>query len=574
MHFVIFIILISFSPLSYAVDVVPALDFIQMGIKLLAGLALFLYGMDLMIKGLLIVAGDKMKSLLKKLTTNRITGALTGAGVTAVIQSSSVTSVLVVGFVSAGLMSVSQAAGVIIGANLGTTITAQMIAFQVTNWAYVMVFIGFLMQFILQTNFYKNIGKLIFGLGLIFLGMNLMSDAMHPLRDYQPFLDIMKEMEKPLLAILIGATFTALVQSSSATTGIAIVMASSGFLTLPAGIALILGANIGTCVTALLAAIGKSRDALRAALIHVQFNVLGALIWLPFIADLAIFSTWLSTGETNVIVLEGVIADNSRELANANTLFNLINLILFLPLIPVFLWVVNKIVPILPEENISKEIKLKFLDKALIKSPSMALDSVRMEIDNYRKELNKLTHHLIKDSNSIAYKNLLLENHNLKRLKNYHTKILKYVGKISQSEMSEKTQEQYICLVSIMNSLQSILDTIDKNILQTKQKLLNNGITPSNTMNETMQDLAKHVFKSIDKALTSVNEEKHEESKYVFATESTINSLFQETLKHQAKQFSSSSKRLLIFKLEMRIIEGLKRLHSLSKEIARLNSKI
>lgn len=224
-----------------------------------------------------------MKNILAKLTTNRVMGAITGAGVTAVIQSSSITSVLTVGFVSAGLMTVGQAAGVIMGANLGTTITAQVIAFKVTYFALLMIVVGFAIQFFSKLNRKIAIGRLIMGLGLIFFGMNIMSEGMAPLKDYQPFLNLMIEMQNPIYGILVGFLFTALVQSSSATIGIIIVMASNGFLTLPAGIALAMGANVGTTVTALLATIGKSREAKRTGYIHLLFNILGVLIFLPFI---------------------------------------------------------------------------------------------------------------------------------------------------------------------------------------------------------------------------------------------------------------------------------------------------
>ena len=195
------------------------MDWWQMGIKLFGGLALFLFGMEQMADSLKAVAGEKMKTILAKLTTNRFTGAITGALVTAVIQSSSVTTVLVVGFISAGLMSMAQSIGVIMGANIGTTITAQIVAFKVTKYALLMIAMGFSMLFFSKQNKIKHYGGMIMGLGLVFFGMSVMSDAMHPLRSYQPFLDLMVEMSNPLLAILIAAGFTALVQSSSAKIG-------------------------------------------------------------------------------------------------------------------------------------------------------------------------------------------------------------------------------------------------------------------------------------------------------------------------------------------------------------------
>jgi phosphate:Na+ symporter len=249
------------------------LNILEMIMWLAGGLALFVFGMDQMVKGLLMIAGPQIKSVLSNLTTNRVTGALTGAGVTAVIQSSSITTVLTVGFVSAGLMTVTQAASVVMGANLGTTITAQIVAFKVSNYALGILAIGFLIKFLAVRYKTKGTGSLIFGLGLIFFGMSVMSDGMSPLRDYQPFLTLMHELDNVVIAILISAIFTALVQSSSATIGIVIVMATNGLLTLESGIALAMGAHIGTTITALLASIGKSKEALRTALIHTLFNV-------------------------------------------------------------------------------------------------------------------------------------------------------------------------------------------------------------------------------------------------------------------------------------------------------------
>ena len=222
--------------------------------------------MDQMADALKAVAGERMKTILARLTANRFMGAITGAFVTAVIQSSSVTTVLVVGFITAGLMSMAQSIGIIMGANIGTTITAQIIAFKVTEAALLMIAVGFTLLFTSKQEQIRHYGSILMGLGLVFFGMSVMSDAMAPLRTYPPFLELMTRMDNPLIGILTAALFTALVQSSSATTGIIIVMASQGFISLQAGIALAMGANIGTCVTAMLASIGKPREAVRAAL--------------------------------------------------------------------------------------------------------------------------------------------------------------------------------------------------------------------------------------------------------------------------------------------------------------------
>ncbi|MDA7663002.1 Na/Pi symporter, partial [Pirellulaceae bacterium] len=211
------------------------------------GLALFLFGMRQMTESLKTVAGSSMKSLLAKLTANRFTAALAGTIVTAVIQSSSVTTVLIVGFISAGLLTLSQSIGVIIGANIGTTITAQIIAFQVYKYGLLMIAVGFLTDIMAKSSKTKQWGMVLMGLGLIFFGMELMSNAAGPLRAWPPFIDAMQNMNNPMLAIFIGAVFTAIIQSSSAATGVVIVLASQGMISLETGIGLCFGTNIGTC---------------------------------------------------------------------------------------------------------------------------------------------------------------------------------------------------------------------------------------------------------------------------------------------------------------------------------------
>ena len=281
------------------------------------------------------VAGEKMKDILAMLSNNRFMGLITGARVTAVIQSSSVTTVMLVGFVSANLMSLSQTIGVILGADIGTTITAQIVAFKVTKYALLFLAIGFAMLFISKKEKIQQYGYMVMGLGMIFFGMGVMSEAMNPLRTYQPFIDLMASMSNPILGILVATIFTALVQSSSATMGVVIVLAMQGLITLEAGIALALGANIGTCVTAGLASIGKPREAVRVAASHVLFKVLGVLIMLPLIGPFAKFIVYISPlppeGVTGIDAVASVLP---RQVANAHTLFNVGIAVFFLPLYP------------------------------------------------------------------------------------------------------------------------------------------------------------------------------------------------------------------------------------------------
>ena len=363
----------------------PGLDVWPMAMGLLGGLALFLFGMEQMADALKALAGERLKDVLARLTTNRYMGAVTGALVTAIIQSSSVTTVLTVGFITAGILSVSQAVGIIFGANIGTTLTAQIIAFKVTKYAMLMIAGGFAALFLSSSERTKQYGAMVMGLGLVFFGMSIMSDAMKPLRTYQPFLDLMVSMANPLLGILVAAAFTGLVQSSSATTGVVIAMASQGLISLDAGIPLIFGANIGTCVTAMLASLGKPRNALRASLVHVLFNVAGVLLWVFFIGDLARLVTWLSPANESLSGAAKLAAETPRQIANAHTVFNVTNTLLLLPLGGQFARLVERLIP---EQDLERDVATGaapewtavHLDPALLAVPSVALEQSRGEL--------------------------------------------------------------------------------------------------------------------------------------------------------------------------------------------------
>lgn len=310
-------------------------DWITLGLGLAGGLALFLIGMNQMTDALKALAGHRLQRILSTLSGNRVTGALTGAVSTAALQSSSVTTVLTVGFVSVELLTLTQAASVIIGANLGTTVTAQVIALNITELSLGLLAIGAILWLFVSQRTWRESGRAIASLGLIFFGLQVMGEAMKPLASFEPVLDLLSGASNPWVALVIGAGVTAVIQSSSATTGIVIAMAASGLIDLPMGIAVILGANIGTCFTAVIAAIGRGRDALRTALIHVLVNLIGALIWLALLTTLVDLVQWLNPSDTT----------SPRQLANAHTIFNLFNTVLFLVLLTPLVMLVRRIVP-------------------------------------------------------------------------------------------------------------------------------------------------------------------------------------------------------------------------------------
>ena len=273
------------------------LEWGKMIFTLTGGLAIFLYGMLVMIDGLKAVAGSKLKTILIHMTSNRWSSLFAGAGITAVTQSSSVTTVLVVGFVSAGLLSFPRTLGIILGADIGTTLTTQIIAFKITEASLLIIVLGFLIKVIFNTKSYREYGTILLGLGLVFLGMNIMGQGVEPLRQHDPFISMMKGLENPLWGILLGAIFTALIQSSAATIGLVIVLAMQGLLNINAGISMIIGANIGTCITALLAALGRPRPAMQVAVSHVSFKIIGALLWFFFIPMLGRLVNQITPGD-------------------------------------------------------------------------------------------------------------------------------------------------------------------------------------------------------------------------------------------------------------------------------------
>lgn len=298
------------------------LDLIEIVGLLVGGLALFLFGLELMTGGLKAIAGSRLQSLLGTLTANRFRGVLAGAGITALLNSSTITTVLLVGFVSAGLMTLQQSVPMIMGANIGSTLTAQIIAFNISAITPFLLAGGFLLHGFAKRELVRELGGVLLGLGLLFLRIELMGNATRPLRSFEPFIAAMQDMRNPLVGIAIGAIFTAIVQSSAATLAIVIALGSQGLIPLESGIALILGANVGTCGTALLASIGKSAEAAQVGIVHLLFNMLGVLFFAFLIPQFADFVRAISPSAPELTGAARLAAETPRQAANAHTVFS------------------------------------------------------------------------------------------------------------------------------------------------------------------------------------------------------------------------------------------------------------
>jgi len=544
--------------------VITEVDSFAIIVGLFGGLALFLFGLEQLADGLKAVAGDRMKAVLAKLTDNRFLGVTTGAFVTAVIQSSSVTTVLVVSFISAGVMNLGQSVAVIMGANIGSTITAQIIAFKATALPYPLFIVGFGMIFLGKTEKLRQYGRMTMGLGMVFLGMNTMGDAMSPLRSNEMFLDLMVRMENPLLGILVGAAFTALIQSSAATTGIVIVLASQGLISLSAGIALIFGANIGTCVTALLAAIGKPREAVQAAIVHVLFNIAGVVLWVGFIDQLvAVVTTMTPTGSDG-------IPNTPRLIANAHTVFNIANTFIFIWFSTQVGQLAQRLVPIRPEPE-EKRLEPKFLSEDLISTSSLALDAVRMEIRELGRPVKKMmraimpatltgTRHTL---NSIAQMDSDVDY--------LHGHIIQYLRRIGLQRMTEKESGRFVGLMEIANYVENIGDIIETDLVAIGKRRIDEKISVSPQTEKMLHEFASKVEEALSITLEAVLENDGEAARQVIDMKAKINQMAVKASEHGAHRLlADEPNRMASYRREMEIVEKLRRIYYFTKRIAKI----
>jgi phosphate:Na+ symporter len=546
----------------------------QMAIQLFGGLALFLYGMEMMGDALKVVAGDKMRTILRKLTTNRVMGMVTGTVVTAIIQSSSVTTVMLVGFVTANLMSLSQAIGVILGADIGTTITAQIVAFPVKKYALLLVSVGFLMVFVGKQERIKHYGALIMGLGMIFFGMGVMSSAMKPLRGYEPFIDLMQNVDNPVIGILISTAFTGLIQSSSATMGVVIVLASQGLVSLEGGIALALGANIGTCATAGLAAIGKPREAVRVAVAHVTFKVVGVLLIVWFIPPFADLARSVSPVHPDLVGMERLGAETPRQVANAHTMFNVVIAFLFLPFAALFArfceWVVPDR-PVTEAEEIAARYEAKYLDDVLLDTHSLALERARLEtarlcdkvVVMYDSFLDPTFAHDSARLDEVAEMD--------QEIDTLHGKIVKYLGKISGKELAPEETDELLRLMQAVNLIEQMGDMIETNLVQVGTRFIEEEVRVSPVTAEIIRGYHGKVGEALRDTAMALRENDPDIALRVRAMKAEMADLTQETIRHAIDRLSADEpNRLKTYTREMELVETLNRIFRMSRRLAKL----
>ena len=535
---------------------------------LAGGLSLFLYGMEKMTGSLKLIAGERMKTLLARMTSNRFKAVLTGAAITATIQSSSVTTVLVVGFISAGLLSLQQSVGIIMGAEIGTTITAQIIAFKVTQYALILVALGFFMAFVPRSANVRRWGAMVMGLGLVFFGMELMKESTSPLRSYEPFIQMMQNMRHPVVAVLFSATFTALVQSSSATTGVIIVLASQGFLTLEAGIALVFGANIGTCITAFLASIGKPREAVRAAVVHILFNTSGVLIWIGMIDHLAELIRWISPVAQGLEGVAALKAETPRQIANSHTVFNIANTLLFIGFTPMIARVAERVVP---DRQSAKHADRRYLDDILAYTPSLALDLVRMELARLGAAALSMVRDAIDPALTGDEEELRALHQMDEEVDRLHGALVTYLGRLSVENLTEEQSHVLSKYLAAANYFENIGDMIETNLVDAGHSRLSDNVEISPRTRDVLRHLHEKVQWAVERSTQAVASQDAALAREVIGAKKEVNHLADEAEAHLAERLAAPApQRLAAFRIETELVEALKRIYYFAKRISRL----
>lgn len=463
---------------------------------LVGGLAIFIYGMNMMSECLQKAAGEKMKKILALLTKNPILGVLAGALTTAVLQSSSATTVMTIGFVSAGLMSLPQAISIILGANIGTTMTAQIIAFKITDYIYLFIFAGFLISFVSKKEKVKNIGQTIFAFGLLFLGIETMGDVMKPLASSAFFVNMIGKVSHiPILGVCVGAVMTLVVQSSSATIAVLQNFAAqagpdgvTSIIGLAGAIPILLGDNIGTTITAVLASIGQPKDARRTAFAHCVFNISGAILFLFLVKPYAALIQFISPKGNEIDVI-------SRQIANAHTGFNLVMTLIWIPLIPLMVKIVMKLVP----DGKGKETEVevdenpKYLDNKLIAQPAAALQLVAKEVMYCAKLVDEMIGKLQYRNGKIDKENAELVEEKAKILQKLYASVNDYFASLySGGVLTEEQASQSAGMQSILCDIDRI-GQLTREIMETVAK-----------QNKGKHKYSKEALKELKKAMEQI----------------------------------------------------------------------
>ena len=500
------------------------MEYINILLGLFSGLALFLFGTEFMGDGLENAAGSRLKSFFDKAITNPLKGALVGTIVTAIIQSSSATTVMVVGFVNAGLMSLYQAVGVIMGANIGTTITGQLITFKIDDYIPLFIIIGAALILFMKQEKRKEIGKIVFGFGLLFMGLSQMKDAMSPIAQTTFFQDLILTLEGNMfLGILVGAAMTAVVQSSSASTAILLSLAATGAISLQVAIPILFGNNIGTCVTALLSSLNANKVAKKAAFIHLSFNLIGTLIFLPLINILS-----------QVVMYMG--GDIDKQIANAHTIFNIVNAIILLPFAGVFVKLANLAL----KDKEGEKPTINRLDRRFLETPAIAFEQAFQEsltmYDLAKENLTLSTNALI-DGKVTNLKKIFKNESEINRLER---ELSTFLVSISSHDITEVDTNRIASMIKIISDIERIGDH-SKNIAELAEEVSTSKLTFTSDALEELRLMYNYTIESINSSYASYKNNNRQKANDTMIFEENIDRL-EELLRDKHIQRLSQNK--------------------------------
>lgn len=523
--------------------------------KFIGGLGIFLFGIKFMSDGLQKSAGDKMRGLLEKYTSNPVLGVLVGIGVTILIQSSSGTTVMAIGLVSAGLMTLKQAIGIVIGANIGTTMTAFIVGIKIEEYALPIIAVGAIFLFFFKNKKFQYIGQVVFGFGSLFLGLATMGSGVKPLSQLPAFTDFMIQLQdQPILALIVGTVFTVIVQSSSATIGILQTIADEGMISLAGALPILFGDNIGTTITAVLASIGASVVAKRTALAHVIFNVVGSILFmliLPIVLKVVLF------------LGDGV---NIRmQIAYAHGLFNTVNALIFLPLIPVLAWIVTKVYPGKTQEL---DFKAKYLDERLLATPAVAFGQAQHEMirmGQYAREaLNDAATFFFSRDTKVG--DIALQKEQL--INELTQKITDYMVKIhQQNALSEGESEKASGWFQLINDIERIGDHAE-NIVELSDFSMEKKLVFSEAAEAELKEMIALTDQTAGKAIQALEHNDHAAAKAVLDQERQLDKLEMKFRKNHIKRLNQSQCTINSGTVFLDILSNLERIGDHSKNIA------
>lgn len=496
----------------------------DIAINLIGGLGLFLFGMSYMGDGLQKAAGSKMKDILAALTKNRLMGVLVGTLVTGVIQSSSATTVMVVGFVNAGLMNLNQAVGIIMGANIGTTVTAFLVSLNITKVATFMIGVGVLMYLAAKKKKVKSIAEVIIGFGILFIGMKFMSNAMEPLETNPNFTGLMTSFDNPLLGIMVGFVMTAILQSSSATTGLLIAVATTGLITFEQAFPIVYGQNIGTCVTALLSSIGANKTAKRAAVIHLLFNVSGTLLFMLFLRKPV---QWM--------VYEIVPSYVPQQIAAGHIFFNVINVVLLFP----FANLLVKASELIVRKDVQEEEHItKYIDERILITPSIALTQAAKEVLHLGRlayeQIDTSVRAFLENNEELAYKVFDIE----RKVNELSKAALEYLIKLDKVSLTNYEKDKLVVLMNSINDIERIGDHAD-NIGELVLYKIENKANFSDQAVEELKVMFKDTMDAYKATLNALKSIEVEDCNKVIEIDNRIDDMYKSLRKNHIERLNN-----------------------------------